>query len=663
MSGRRAVAVAVVVLAAGLVAYLLASKASRPEPDAAGRTAAEAVVPPALAPTPSAPPDDSSAESNEAEEQEPEASPDAATERQEGFRVPVRLRYASGAPLVGMVEIRLAWKKDNDVFVDETFSTSSFEIVVPSPGVYEIFQLEIGGEDYAPLPPDVDLRPGSTIEWTLDEPRPAVLHVVDAGTRTPVTDARAYRYVWAPRSEHFVGFETPIQIPTGATLAGTPIPANRDGRVVLPPLWGTSKWYVIAPGRSWASVAAAHREEPNVVELSSGGSLRLEISRWSELASATVDGQWGTKGRARTPSRRTTLETPAGPIEFRAADDVETEGTWRLLPFPLPDALGHLEVDGLPVGPCGVGVRRGQWFEDGVLYGSGTVEIRAGETARLTIEPDLARVGRGQEVSGTIRVPAAWKLDRLGVFLRGDEPSTVGTELETWFDLDPETLPRFEWPHVPAGRYEVHAYPTGWRAPVDVPDEGRRLDLVLPEPCRGEVVVVDVDTGATVRSAYVHWTYVLPGSTGGWSEEAKLDDAKGTYEFVAPEGPVRVSASAAGYLGPEAGDDEASESIRMARAAPARATLRLRRGGDVVVRVRENGKPFPVEVTVCATQGDHDAVVSWGCVDGESRMSFEPGTWKIGIEDVTGFQSVTPKDVEVRKGETVEVTFDLERKR
>src|SRR5262245_30614650 len=106
MSGRRAVAVAVAVLAAGVIAYVLATKTSEHGTAAPNRTATEPVVPPTLAPAPPAPVDAPPPPPAEAEEPD-RSGPDASTDDKEGFRVPVRLRYASGAPLVGEIEIGL----------------------------------------------------------------------------------------------------------------------------------------------------------------------------------------------------------------------------------------------------------------------------------------------------------------------------------------------------------------------------------------------------------------------------------------------------------------------------------------------------------------------------------------------------------------------------
>jgi hypothetical protein len=631
--------VAVVALAAGALAYVFASRPSQRESDPSSRRDAPLVVAPSLA---SAPPSPSTKETRSAAGDEAAAgAPGSSTEAAKEFKVPVRLRYASGAPVVGEVVVTLELEEDDDVYTSSTAAGPAFEIDVERPGVYEVSHLEVANEPYEPLPADVDLRPGSTIEWTLDLPRSAVLQVVDAGTRTPVAGARAYRHVRETKDDPH--FETPIQVPWPVTLRGTPVLGDTGGKVVLPALWHRSSWYVVAPGRAWASVEASHREEPTVVELSPGGSLRLHVSRWTELDMANVDAQWGLDGAAF-----------GAPGAAEAAEGRET----LLLELPRPDAQGNLEVEGLPVGDCGIGVRRGKWFNKGEIYGSGRVSIRAGETSSLSIDVSDEAIRARAPFRVRVRVPAAWSAKAIRLHLEGNDEQTAGTLEFTSHELSADGSGEADLGPLPQGTYEISVWPMGWSTRVQSPAASPPV-LDVPPPVDVEVRVLDDRTARPLERAAVQWSFVLPGDRGWSPTDATFDAARGVHTFRAPRGTIRVSVEAIDYV-PTMFEKEAAEGMERP------LELRVDRDTILLVRARLEGAPVAGGFRALAKfvdPEDGEPFTEEGEGEAEKRFSLWEGTFEISIVGLEDAAPAPPKSVTLREGEKTEVVFDLERKR
>jgi hypothetical protein len=640
---------ATLVLALAAATYFLSTASTGERGTDVVRSPTEPTSPPRLAPSLApAPP-----------------SPEPKSQTPTDDKASVVLLYANGDPVEGQVEIGLAMKGDPGVATSGTHPGGAFDLVVERPGTYEVTRLEIEGKPYPYTSdlPAVELRTGSGFRLVLAPPCKAVFEVVDSSTKAPVQDARAFRYVPA-QDEHFTIFATPIQIPTASTLAGTAVSGDREGRVHLPAFCAESRWYVVAPGKAWASVEARLTAEGKQrVELHPGGSLAVEIPRWKDLVTPTVDGQWGSKGRPHRPAAATTIDAPEG-----ALDSWEPLPSGPFLELPAPDESGRLRLDGLPVGLCGIAVRRGPSFRDGERYGSGSVEIRTGETAALTIDVDPTRVDAPVPVRGAVRVPEAWDEEHVVVFLEGNDEKTAGTGRSSRVALVPGQPTSFELDPVPPGKYELWVYPTEWRTWIRVPPRGARLDLSVPPPCAGEVQVVDGETGATITRAEVRWGYHLEGDDGDPLQEAEHDSDTDCYRFQAPAGPVRLSAVAEGYQRVGFGDRRVE--VRLAPGTVVRRVLEMRRAGTIVVRAHLDGKPLE-QGTLAGSfltvqyETDEESGVEFGSL-GEGDASFTglaPREWTVSLGGIPGFRAVEPRKVELRAGETVEVVFDLERER
>jgi hypothetical protein len=184
--------------------------------------------------------------------------------------------------------------------------------------------------------------------------------------------------------------------------------------------------------------------------------------------------------------------------------------------------------------------------------------------------------------------------------------------------------------------------------------------------------VVDVDTRAAISTARVLWMYELPGSGGGSLEEAELDRTSGNYVFLAPEGTVRARAESDGYA--SAGNrpfDDLGPSTRMTPKSPTRFEVRLRRAGNLVVRLGRNGVPIEGP----DLDDEYTLLVGWTIdglsgntssdpEDGQARVeNLLPGTWTVKLVRVAPWTIVDEKEIEVRAGETAEVVVDVEGKR
>ncbi len=455
----------------------------------------------------------------------------------------------------------------------------------------------------------------------------AVLRVVDADTRAPLGTARAHKL---RRSRGWSHFEPGHLLPSRETQAGPARRADAAGVIALGSGQATSEWFVTADGHEWLAVLADHSSaEPQEVRLRAAGSLRLEIARWKELDAPLVD------------------------------IDAEDHGRMGV---PPPDDTGVVVVDGLLPGRRNVVVRRGKWFEHGVVYGSADVEVVAGTQARLALDVDPGERREKVDVTGTLNVPAAWgRWPRVISLEGGGEENAEYDESE--FPEAPASGRKvtFRFEDVPTGGYLLEVDPFQWRREVVVGPAPTHWDLDLGAPAEVVVTVLDDATGAPMAGAELSWYTLLPGQSSWSPERAEpRPDAPGTFAFFAPPGVVHLGASAPGCV------DAASE-VEAAAEARAEVTLRLGRGGTIRVRLLAGGKPFLVaEPMVSVSPADQDFASTWSRASSVSGgvgtlENLEPGTYVVSVYDVPGWTTTTDRVV-LRAGETVDVVLNFERR-
>ncbi|MHC4859426.1 MAG: carboxypeptidase-like regulatory domain-containing protein, partial [Planctomycetota bacterium] len=319
------------------------------------------------------------------------------------------------------------------------------------------------------------------------------------------------------------------------------------------------------------------------------------------------------------------------------------------LRLPLPGADGEILLEGLlPATHRLVVLRRGS--EEA---GAGEVEVLAGRTVPLVIE-----VEPGEdplvEITGTLTVPKSWGRFARAIHLQRkvkDHIFKQGDYLVVKPPPEGETV-TFRTKALAPGTYFVEVQPFQWRTQVEVPAAGVHLKLVLPEPAELLVEVVDDATSDHVPSAEVTWHLVLPGLTSYSLDHVPWSVELSRFRAMIPQGEIRLNISADGYL-------ERQVELRVARSGRIEETVRLTTAGTIRVRFTLGGKPFPADDLWVTVAGR----IAKRCRDvGVDFPSLPPGKYRLSVKDVAGMKPVPVREVEVRRGETTEVTIELERK-
>jgi hypothetical protein len=340
--------------------------------------------------------------------------------------------------------------------------------------------------------------------------------------------------------------------------------------------------------------------------------------------------------------------------------DADAEGRFEIvlrdeawLPVAGPARL-NASAEGGPPGPittveCG----RGEPTE-GIL-------VRLPETYPLEVVLDLPSPGLLREP-----VQCLVTLRSLGEPPEGLEPSTPARPWSGQRSID--SSGRCEWPHLPAGGYEVRAQFPRWRgstverrAPasvVSIPDD-RILRIPVEEtesfpfgvnPLMGRVRVHIVDAETTTRLPRPAMYFF---TSAGWAPASLTSDGPPDAGLIAelPIGTYRVSAVG----GSHAPSDPIELTIDAVQIGGP-VWFRLSRGTTVQGRLRtEDGEPVPyLYVTVTTLAGKTEGFTRTGATDGEGRFTLRAlGAGPHRIEA----SMIRPSDLRTLHGESV---FDPE---
>ena len=486
--------------------------------------------------------------------------------------------------------------------------------VVPSVAVeVPLAPAQSRAPEAASEPPTVDEDPDGLVDAQGESEERAVdLIVVDARNGNPIADALAHEYAGD------YDFEPGARLPGPATLRREPRHADSGGRLRLAKGRDCARLYLFAEGYAWRAVEVPWDAGAEVVvDLETGGDAYLLIPRFQELRAPQI---W-----VRRPIQE-----------------------WIRAPLP-PSGTDEVLVRGLVPGDYEIRICRGEWFESGTIYGTGTGTIVAGKTRNITIavtpEPAQAMV----TVTGTVTVPAGWKHPPDWITFEGAEESNADISETVFFggrgaDEEARGAVCFKTDALPAGRYLAKIDPYQWAKHVVVSDRSTRFDFDVPRAVNVRVRVVD-GKQVDVRGATVRWCTPLAGRIG-WP--ASSED--GMHVFQAPPGMVTVGADAPGFVVVEEQFDVQEDR---------ELTLTLARGATAIVRLRIDGKPFDGTVARVELRGpglwrEQGFYAGAATFDG-----LPPGKWTLTLGDVAGCAAVAPQGIEVAAGETREVWFDL----
>ncbi len=333
--------------------------------------------------------------------------------------------------------------------------------------------------------------------------------------------------------------------------------------------------------------------------------------------------------------------------------------------WDLESRSSDILLDGLWPNEYLVQVVRGQPRQV-LAEGEASVEAGKRSVAHITIpfQPALSRV----PFKGTMVLPTAWGLSKPVICIDALDPAPDGSSpggVCTPQATEDPTLWTFESEAVPPGRYTLSLQ----RARIDLAslhagtftlnEQGNtRIEFVVPAPVMVQVSVIEEGSGEPVPGAFVRW---YAGSSSNLTLivafAAKKSSKTGLFELKAPEGSIEVSAGAAGFAG--------SSTNLEVRPGSNRTTLSLRRACFLELGFKEAGVlvPKPQGGRRIQFRGESDQAGYPSERSGiPAQFGFrEPGSYRVTIPDMPGYEPIPPFDVWLKTGETTEHTVILER--
>jgi hypothetical protein len=522
----------------------------------------------------------------------------------------------------------------------------SFAVRRGAPGGFD--GPDVPGEG-SPGTATAEIRPGEAAEVTLDLVRRALV--------AEVPPAEGILRV--------VDDETGAPIP-GATVNG--LVELRGGREwSLEPVPGSGKAgefrFRGPPGIVWIGV-----EAPGHVTMDDFHGLSLELRPGvvtEQVVRLPRAGEVQVEFRGGGPS--VTVEE----VSIRRKLEPGTLG-WVARGFPVK--ANRAGQDGLPPGPYTLEVKPGRGFE---RVPDLEVEILAGKVTEVVVDlvPRSPEADAAEGVRGTVTFHPGWGERESTVRFRGlrgrnrqvDESAALAKAA-------PGRPSSFALGRLPPGRYRVEVAPQ-WTTEVEVPEGGGEFHFSIPEPAEVLVRVVAAETGEPLPGTGLYWTIDTDDGAELGVPVVSVAEGPGTggYRLLVPPGVFGCRAHAPGRvavslerMGPSGspGNPELRSGERI------EGTIRLARAGTVRLLLRCEGRLLArreVEAWILSGPGavGREGVASWrmnGSGGARTQDGLPPGMLTLEIRDPEGrFEPVPDREIQVRAGETTEVSLELVR--
>lgn len=327
-------------------------------------------------------------------------------------------------------------------------------------------------------------------------------------------------------------------------------------------------------------------------------------------------------------------------------------------------AVTHLAD--LPQGEWHIAVAVGHWFQQPLVLGRARVTVTPGTvaTTAITLRDDFAPP-RSAILAGTLVYPSGWrKPPRIDIEPTG---ATRHWESATW--LVPERVANrtdeYRWSagRKDAGSYQARVTGSGFLTRFDLPPSGdERVRIVVPEPCDIRLRVLDAETGRVFAIKDEHgcppvWELTDAGWDGSGSFERLELQPDGSWVGQAPPGVIRIYVRADGYQA----SDTRHEVVRGAneyvvsvvRDCGVEITLR---DGDVTV-------PWPAELVASLHDASGRRMNLYESYSVARVAARAAGELTLTIPDVTGFEPIPPRAVNIGHATWTKMVIPLQRTR
>ena len=443
------------------------------------------------------------------------------------------------------------------------------------------------------------------------------------------------------------------------------------------------------------AVSPAAGEAPQLVELMRGGRV---LPEGGVLVYARAPGYaWGRIGvdvssgdeyeLLLEPDATLSVQLANVQLERYAAIEVEAEiDVHRLYPNgnrgyvwfqDIDETLvaEGLRLDGLKPGDYSVEVKLGdRWSRSKrPVLAREEVTLAVAEPRELVLRLDdpPERKRRSATLAGSVSFPNVQgdpRWVRLDLFEVKNAPVSMLSlaDMERTDDTPPTWSFRVE--DLPEGRYQFLLRPFMARWMVELPPEGREdLELVIPEFAEVLVETVDARTGERVPLDSITFGLrdLLPGQIQTHQQTGvRFEGEPGRFRFWTTPGAAFVQTHEM-----PSGHDYGWRRKDL-ELVPGPQSVRLELGPRHAIRFeyRENGEAAPRGDDIYwgsiprVRAVDHGGHVTNEGFSGNRIMEVSaPGVYEVSFEDVTAhsFQSIPPRRVTVREGETAEVIVEL----
>ncbi|MCP3915783.1 MAG: sigma-70 family RNA polymerase sigma factor [bacterium] len=561
---------------------------------------------------------------------------DPAPVAQEGIEVTGRVVIAGPdgteyASTSGELELIVVQSPDRRDIRTIPFTDGSFTVTAPEHAFIGASRIEAEGRIAAIERTPFIVAPDAVMEVRAAWAKEGWLRVVDGETGAELSGVEVRRrWRWRAIGRALHPGDLP-EVEVIATDAASPV--SLPG---LPVKWRTTvAHWVRAPGFAW---------QRTDIDLNSGGTRTVELAASGGLA-VEVLGQQPQKPlrvRAFTPDRAD------GP-SWDAALDVELDGTRASV------------IDLLP-GPYVVRIDQGE-FDTTLTLGRAEVEVRAGETGRVTVHLDPAALAVPlTHLHGTLALPE--ELRSKGSLILSPYPwdSLPGqgrvqlalSDLEP-VDGAPDVL-AWDAGEVQRGVYLAYVDEVQHRERIDVRTANETVHAIVVPPLAELVLtVVDGATGEPLE-ANVSWgDGALEGVHSNSFRTTHPDPETGRYTIIAPRGIIQVAAAVDGH---------ATDRRDVQLDRDTELTIALERAAGVRVSFWEDDARVPIAMRVTLkslripdTGEDVPMPTSTEANALELSMLLEPGRYEMAftVPASEGFAQPAPVIVEVPAAEIVDL--------
>jgi hypothetical protein len=418
--------------------------------------------------------------------------------------------------------------------------------------------------------------------------------------------------------------------------------------------WGHS------PGYAWAKTRVSHvRQDDNKVWLDPGGGLEITLHGPRLPKNVLV----------RIRSQPEVPERPKGVPDDLWNEFVEgrkERGTpiAELVPHP-----GVIKAHGLGPGSYVVQVEQGGSFVTSLVLGKVATRVVAGQTHQVAVVVAPATKAPPRvPVSGTLRIPAAWKCRAANLEFQAVGKTEVWVKEEKHVALrDMHPLPggelyRWSGGELIHGQYQLTIHPFRIRLLLNTGPHGTTdLHPDVPPPAPVSVRFTDAETGAPVHPEYLHWMMWFVELGGSYSP-ARVEPGKAgkLFRFQAPIGRIELSTHAEGY--------ESVHVVRDVRANGNEFTVPLRRAQGIVIRLLDGKSEADSEwqrnVTIEEIDGDGHWCWNRGNRNGVTKFGVtKSGQYRVKIKRIPGFEPIPDHEVTVHSGKMTTLDILLRRRR